>query len=195
MAKFTYKVAYPLILSAIFIITIFIALDYENMTPSFYIVIILVAVYVFFFGYATGERLASPVKELLERANRLSKGDLSDRIYLDTKDEIEELAKVYNRLAEELEESSNREKNTERSVDIKVRAKTKALEETINALEQKVNNRTIELDRLAKQLEKSQKKVIPGDTEKIETTQNVVEENPTPSKKIPSISDKNNLEE
>jgi len=195
MAKFTYKVAYPLILSAIFIITIFIALDYENMTPSFYIVIILVAVYVFFFGYATGERLASPVKELLERANRLSKGDLSDRIYLDTKDEIEELAKVYNRLAEELEESSNREKNTERSVDIKVRAKTKALEETINALEQKVNNRTIELDRLAKQLEKSQKKVIPGDTEKIETTQNVVEENPTPSKKIPSISDENNLEE
>ena len=153
MTKLSYKIAFPIILSTIFAITIFIALDYERLTPSFYLVLLMVAIYVFFFGYATGERYASPIKELLERANRLSEGDLSDRIYLDTKDEIEELAKIYNKLAEELEESGNREKNTEKSVDIKVRAKTQALEETINALEQKVNNRTIELEKLSNELD------------------------------------------
>ena len=153
MTKLSAKIAFPIILSAIFTITIFIALDYDKLNAGFYVLLFFLAIYVFFFGYATGERFTSPIKELLERANKLSSGNLSDRIYLDTKDEVAELAKIYNKLAEDLEESSNREKNAEKSVDIKVRAKTQALEETINALEQKVNNRTIELQRLSKELE------------------------------------------
>jgi len=162
MSKLSTKIAFPIILSSIFAISVFIAVDYEELRPSFYLVLLFVAIYVFFFGYATGERFASPVKELLERANKLSEGDLSNRIYLDTKDEISELAKIYNKMAEELEASCEREKNTEKSVDIKVRAKTQALEETINALEQKINNRTIELQRLAKELEdfKTNKKTV-----------------------------------
>jgi methyl-accepting chemotaxis protein len=153
MAKLSYKIAFPIILSTAFAITIFIALDSEQKNGAFYFVLFLIAVALFFFGYATGERFASPVQELLRRANRLNDGDLSNRIYLDTRDEIEELAKVFNKLAEKLEESCEREKNTESSVDIKVRAKTQALEETIGALEQKVRNRTIELERLSKNSE------------------------------------------
>jgi dynactin complex subunit len=42
--------------------------------------------------------------------------------------------------------------NAEKSVSIKVQAKTKELEETINALEQKVKNRTIEMQRLSEEL-------------------------------------------
>lgn len=156
MSKLSFKIAFPIILAAIFAITIFIALDNEQKSISFYAVLILIAIALFFFGFATGERFASPVQELLERANRLNQGDLSGRIYLDTRDEIEELAKVFNALAERLEESCEREKNTESSVDIKVRAKTQALEETIGALEQKVRNRTIELERLTKNSESLQ---------------------------------------
>jgi methyl-accepting chemotaxis protein len=152
MAKLSFKIAFPIILSTIFAITIFIAVDYERIQPSFYLVLFFFVIYVFFYGYSTGERFASPVKDLLKRANQISTGNLSDRIYLDTKDELAELAKIYNKLAEELEESCNRERNTEKSVDIKVRAKTQALEETISALEQKVNNRTLELQRLTKEL-------------------------------------------
>jgi chromosome segregation ATPase len=66
---------------------------------------------------------------------------------------MEELAEIYNRLAEKLKESRDKEKAAEGSIDIKVRAKTQSLEETIGALEQKVQNRTIELEKTLKEIE------------------------------------------
>ena len=157
MAKISYRITVPVILAGFFAIVAFIALDYQRLDTSFYLLLLFVAIYVFFFGFATGQRFASPVKKLLERATELSKGNLSSRVYLETKDEIAELAKVFNQLAEELQQSHNKEESTERSVDIKVKAKTQELEETINALEQKVQNRTIELQRLITDLDKFKK--------------------------------------
>jgi HAMP domain-containing protein len=72
---------------------------------------------------------------------------------VDTRDEMEELAEIYNRLAEKLKESLDKEKAAEGSIDIKVRAKTQSLEETINALERKIQNRTIELEKNLKEIE------------------------------------------
>jgi len=194
MTKFSYKIAFPIILSAVFAITIFIAVDYERITPISYIVFLLVAIVVFFFGYATGERFASPVRDLLERANKLTEGDLSNRIYLDTKDEIEELAKIFNKLAEELQESSVREKNTEQSVDMKVRAKTQSLEETINALEQKVNNRSIELERLAKGSETLKQQIKEKEIEIANLKKNTSGDlKMKTERKLPKITDSNNI--
>jgi len=59
---------------------------------------------------------------------------------LETKDELSDLAKIFNKIAESLEESRGKEETAGRSADIKVKAKTQELEETINALEQKVQN-------------------------------------------------------
>jgi len=151
MARLTSKVAIPIILVGLFAIAIFIAMDFEKLELSFYVVLFLLTVYVFFFGFAMGQSFASPIKKLLDRANELKRGNLSSRAYLETKDELSELAKVFNEIAEELEASRLQNENTEKSVDIKVRARTQALEETINALEQKIKNRTIELEKLIKE--------------------------------------------
>jgi len=156
MAKLTMKIAVPIILAGVFAITVFISISYEELKPSFYIIIFFLVIYVFFFGLATGQSLSSPIKKLLNRATELSKGNLSSRAYLETKDELSELARVFNEIAEELESSRLQEENTEKSVGIKVKARTEALEETINALEQKVKNRTIELERLAEESNKLQ---------------------------------------
>jgi len=156
MAKLTTKIALPIILAGVFAIAIFIAMGYERLDPGFYIIVSLLAVYVFFFGFATGQNLSSPIRKLLDRATELSKGNLSSRVYLETKDELAELARVFNQIAEELESSHIQEENTEKSVGIKVKARTRELEETINALEQKVKNRTIELDRLVEESNKLQ---------------------------------------
>jgi len=153
MSKIVYKIISPMVIATLFAITIFIAMDYERMRPEFYIILLMVVVTIFFFGYATGERFASPVQQLLDKANDLNDGNFSKRIYLDTKDEMEQLAQVYNNLAEKLQESCEREKNAEGSADIKVKAKTQGLQETINALEQKVQNRTIEMEKLKKEVE------------------------------------------
>jgi len=156
MAKIKSKIAIPIILVGIFAISIFIALEYEKLDVNFYIVLFLLAFFVFVFGFATGQTFTSPVKELLNRATELSKGNLSARAYLETKDEFSELASVLNKIAEELEESHLREENSEKSINLKVKARTQDLEETIKALDQKIKNRTIELEKLIKKSDELQ---------------------------------------
>ena len=101
----------------------------------------------------------------MERAEELSKGNLSSRVYLETKDELSELGGAFNKIAEDLERSHEVEENTEKSVDIKVKARTQALEETIDALEQKVRNRTAELQSMIKDLEKMQQQLMMKESE------------------------------
>ncbi len=156
MSKLTSKIAVPIISVGIFAIVVFIAVGYDKLNLSFYIVILLLAIFVFFFGLAVGQNLASPIRKILDRATDLSEGKLSSRVYIETKDELSELAKVFNKIAEELEANQEQGLNAEKSVGIKVKARTKELEETINALEQKVKNRTIELERLVEESTKLQ---------------------------------------
>jgi len=154
MAKLTSKIAIPIILAGIFAIIALVAVGFEQAEPTFYVIILFLTVFVFFFGLAVGQNLSSPIRKLLDRATELSRGNLSSRVYLETKDELAELAKVFNQIAEELENSHLQEENTEKSVGIKVKARTKELEETIDALEQKIKNRTIELERIIEESNK-----------------------------------------
>lgn len=160
MSNLSLKIALPIILAGIFIIVVFVALEADKLDVGFYIVFVLVAIYIFMFGFATGQKFASPVKKILQRATDLSKGDLTSRVYLEDKDELGDLARIFNKIAEELEQSRSQTETTEQSVDIKVRAKTQALEEKINALEQKIKNRTIELDRLVSESEKLRRDTV-----------------------------------
>ena len=116
----------------------FIALNYNNLNTSFYIVFAFLAVYVFLFGFAIGQNFTAPVKKLLKRANDLSDGDLKSRFYSESKDELGQLANTFNRIADQLEESNSENEKTKKSVGIKVEAETQSLREVINALEQKV---------------------------------------------------------
>jgi methyl-accepting chemotaxis protein len=155
MAKQTTKIAIPIIFVGFFAIIAFIAAKPEQLEPDFYIIIGLLFVFIFFFGIAAGQRLSSPVRKLLKQANDLNKGNLESRTYLETKDELADLANAFNKVAEELQKSREQAQNAEKSVGIKVKAKTQEMEETINALEQKVKNRTIELERLLKEAGRS----------------------------------------
>lgn len=156
MSKLSYKISLPIILAGIFAVTIFMAFDYDKLDPAFYIILVMLTIFMFFFGFATGQNLSSPVKMLLDRANELKNGNLSSRVYLETKDELAELARAFNQIAEELESSKSSEEKTEKSVDIKVRARTQELKDTIDMLEQKVKNRTIEHERLMSETQRLQ---------------------------------------
>jgi methyl-accepting chemotaxis protein len=168
MVKLTLKIALPIILAGLFTIIVLFSLGYGQLNLSFYVIILLLIVYVFFFGLAVGQSIFFPVKKLLNNATKLSEGDLSSRVYIETKDELSELAELFNKIAEELETSRGREEDVEKSVGIKVVARTRELEETIKALEQKVKNRTIELERLIDESNKLQQNL---DGKKTETAQ------------------------
>jgi methyl-accepting chemotaxis protein len=165
MSKLSSKISFPIILAGIFAMVIFMALDYDKLDISFYIVLLLLTLFVFFFGLSIGQSLTSPVKTLLDKATALNNGNLSSRVYLETKDELSDLAKAFNQLAERLESSQIKEENTQKSVDIKVRARTQELNDTINALEKKVQNRTIELERLMKESQRLHSDAMSKETE------------------------------
>lgn len=154
ISAITVRIALPIIIIGTFTIVVFIALGSNKIDIGFYTVVFLLSIFIFLFGFAIGQNFSLPVRKILKRATELSQGDLKTRVYLETKDEFGELAKIFNRIAEDLEKSRSEAEKTEKSVDIKVRAKTQDLEETIGALEQKVRNRTVELERLVDESEK-----------------------------------------
>jgi len=156
MSKISSKIMFPIVLAGAFVAVILISLEYDKLSLSSYLVLLLLFLFVFFFGFTTGQSLSSPVQKILDRAIDLNKGDLKTRVYLETKDELADLAKAFNQIAEKLEESRYNEEQAEKSIDVKVRAKTKSLEETIIALEQKIKNRTIELERATEALKTNQ---------------------------------------
>ena len=168
MPRLTLKIALPIMLVGFFTILALLAVEQKQLSLSFYIIILFLIVYVFFFGLAIGQNIVFPIRKLLDKAIKLSEGDLSSRVYLETKDELSELARAFNKIAEELEVSRGLEGNLEKAVSVKVMARTKDLEETITALEQKVKNRTIELERL---IEESQKLKNDLNGRKTETSQ------------------------
>jgi len=151
MTKRATKISISIILAGIFIIAAFIGIAREQLDPIFYIIVFFLIVFVFSFGIAIGQNISTPLQKLVEKATELSKGNLSSRIYLESKDELSELADTLNKIAEELQSSHEQGTNIEKSLGVKVKAKTQELEETINALDQKVKNRTIELERLIKE--------------------------------------------
>ncbi len=156
MGSISFKIAFPVILAGAFIMVVFMALNPSGVDFSFYIVLSLLFVFIFFYGLSTGQKISLPVKKLLKRAIDLSRGDLKTRVYLETKDEFGELAQIFNKIADDLEKSRSNSENSEKSVDLKVRARTQELEETIDALEQKVKNRTIEYDKIIGQVQNLQ---------------------------------------
>lgn len=148
MLKLILRISAPIILVGIFTLVSLVATGYENLEPSFYMMILFLAVYIFFFGFAVGQNIFSPVQKILNNATKLSEGDLSSRVYIETKDELSQLAGVLNKIAEKMEASRCKEEEIEKEIGIKVVARTRELEETIKALEQKVKNRTAKLEKL-----------------------------------------------
>src|SRR3989344_5707078 len=152
MIGISLRVAYSIIITGLFIMVIFIAANYQFLDNNFYIVLIPLTAFLFLFGFAMGQKFATPVKELLKDADYLSKGNLKVRFYQKDKDELGQLAKVLNKIAEEFEQS----KSEIKTLDDKVKLRTKILEEIIAVLERKIKNRTSEFQKATDDLEKAQ---------------------------------------
>ena len=159
--RLSIKVTVPIVLAGLFVIVSFAAVEYDKLDLNFYIILSLLSVYLFLFGFATGQHFASPIRKILQKAIDLSKGNLSGRVYLETKDELSELAAVFNKIAEEMQESYEQQHQSEKEVDIKVKAKTHELEEKIEELGQKVKNKTIQIERLSNEASRQQRTQAP----------------------------------
>lgn len=154
--KILFEVAVPIILVGLFVIVIFAALNYDSLNLQVYAIFTAVAIFVFLFGFAIGQKFTTPIRQLLERADKLTKGDLGSRIYIETKDEFQELAEAFNKIAEDLERTHTEVDQAEGVADVRTRARTQELEEIVRNLEQKVQNRSQDYEKVMAELEKLQ---------------------------------------
>jgi len=161
MQSISHRIAYPIIITGLFIIVVFISVFYELIDPNFYIVLIPLTGFLFLFGFAIGQRFALPVKKILQEADHLSRGNAQRRLYVDDKDEFGQLARAFNKIADTFEHN----KSKIESLDANVRLRTKALEEIIEILEEKVKNRTAEFDRATQEEEALKEQVRLKDEE------------------------------
>src|SRR3989344_3121062 len=137
MPTLSFKIASPIVVAGLFIMVSFVALNYNAFNASPYIILGFLTVYVFLFGFAIGQNFTVPIRKLIDRLDGLVKGDLKSRFYSESKDELGQLANMFNKVADRLEESNTENERTKRSVGIKVEAETQSLKEMITALEQK----------------------------------------------------------
>ena len=101
-----------------------------------------------------------PIRKLHEGVEIIGKGNLDYKVDIKTGDEIEQLAKEFNKMVEGLKESQEALKEERASLEIKVKARTKELEELAKSLDQKVKERTKELQERVNELEKFHKLTI-----------------------------------
>lgn len=154
--KILFKIVSPIVVVGLFVIFVFVSINYGSLNAEIYGIFALTAVFVFLFGFAIGQKFTSPLKQLLDKVEKLSQGEFTSRIYLETKDEFEDLAESFNKIAEEMERSHEAAREAEGMADMKIRAKTRELGEEIINLEEKVKNRADELQAMFEETRKLQ---------------------------------------
>lgn len=114
--------------------------------------IITNGIYIFFLlifitGFAAfyfSRNVIRPIERLKEGAKIIGKGDFEHRIRLKTGDEIEELSDGFNQMADNLKHFHSAIEESKAVLEIKVKSRTRELEELTLKLEEKVKERTKE---------------------------------------------------
>lgn len=106
------------------------------------------------------KRITRPLEQLRTGAIIIGKGDLGHQIKLKTGDEIEELGRAFNQMADDLRRSRVALEESKAVLEIKVKARTKELEGLTGELEDRVKERTGELRERIEELERFHKLTI-----------------------------------
>lgn len=99
-------------------------------------ILFLLTLAVVSFAFVFGKKISEPIVYLTDVTKSISEGDFSKRVNISAKDEIGELSKFFNKMADFVEE------------------KTHALEEYTSNLEKIIEERTKDLTQINKELEK-----------------------------------------
>jgi|SRR3989344_481892 len=153
MSKLGKKIAISIIVGGIFIVVSFISIDYQGLTPSAYGVIVALLVFIFLFGFSMGNSFALPLSEILNNAYNVNKGE-AKKIDLkkETNDEVDDLAKVFNSITQNYQGLKEESESIKKNSDIKLKTKELLSSQVVIALEEKIRNRTADLEKAISEL-------------------------------------------
>ncbi len=171
--KYSLKVSLAIITAGIFIIVAFVGYNYQTLNSSTYVILYLLIAFIFLFGFAAGQSITMPIKKLLESADGFSKGDFKRRGDFNSNDEVGQLTKVFNKIAEAFEKKNIESEDSKKSLDIKLKTRILILEEVVNALDRKIKNRTLEFQKLVEEAENIKEQMQIKDREIFDLTNKI----------------------
>jgi len=154
--KLSSKVAYSIIIPGLFTITAFFALGYQNASSGFYVVVGFLVAFLLLFGFYAGRSFSVSIKKIVTKADELANGTLGKKVQTIDVVELDDLAKSLDGIGKKLQEHEQEKEKGYYVVAAKVHTATKPLHESIDVLEEKVKNRTFEMDRAKSISEKLQ---------------------------------------
>ncbi len=130
---------------------IFLAL--QSVSIQAVLTLLIVIILSLFGSIVMARNLVKPIKKVLAGIERVGRGDFNFEVKVKSEDEIGELSERFNEMMEKLKNQSALE-DSKTVLEIKVKAKTRELEEMNKGLEYKIKERTKDLQRRLRELEK-----------------------------------------
>ena len=124
------------------------------------LITLVTLIFIFIVSIFFSQLIVNPIKKLQGGVEIIRRGKLGYRVDIRTNDEIEELGKAFNRMAEELSRYHAALEESKIVLQIKVKARTRELEELAKSLESKVKTRTRELEKRLSELERFHKLTV-----------------------------------
>ena len=122
-------------------------------------VLLLVIFFTSGLSFFLARSITNPIRTLRDAVIRISRGEFT-RIKIESKDEIGELAVTFNKMSEDLRKSYTALMEAKTTLEIRVEARTKELEELNQSLDEQVKERTKELQKKLEELEKFNKLTV-----------------------------------
>lgn len=135
-------------------------LNYQNVKNQTFLIFLLIGTFIIFFSVLLSQKITYPIKKLIIGTRELGNGNLAVRIDIKTSDEFEVLADSFNKMAGDLEESYSLIEEEKQSLEIKVAARTRELKELNMNLEERVKERTKQLQDRVDELERLHKLIV-----------------------------------
>lgn len=126
----------------------------NKMKTQIYLFSIFVIFLILLISFILSQQINRPLNEIVLVSQQIIRGNLDVQIMPKTQDEFGLLAESFNKMIQSLKKSYSALEDSKTVLEIRVKARTKELEELAQHLEQKVEERTKELEERIEELEK-----------------------------------------
>ncbi len=124
-------------------------------------------------AFFLANRVVSPVEQIKKALLEMGKGNLAYRVEVETGDEIEDLAKGLNQMAERLGKALADLEEAKTALEIKVEARTKELKELTDQQEEVIRQRTKEIKERMEELERFHRLAVGRELKMVELKEEI----------------------
>ena len=143
-------------------------LIYYNLKKVFSLLIGTFFIFVLLISFLISQRITSPIRKMEKLSEQVAKGRLDVNFGIKTGDEIEELSRHLDFMVKEIREYQEELEDSKKVLEIKVRARTRQLQEQALALKKENEEKTKKLREKLKELERFYKLSVGRELKMIE---------------------------